>query len=265
MKNIVILALFSALFFSACADKADTSVAKSKLQFLDSLGKSKVLYTDEEKIERIMKFYKSKLANMEHLDIRFLEKVESNEDLAFDAFVFEVKVNGAEQKEIIFVKDNFFFTNFVSLETFDTSKDKAFAILNKKNNEKIIDTLRAEYENYFITLGIGAKEVFVFSDPLCPFCKEHLESIDESYLQNHTIHFIFTSVHKDAGFKRVQLIYENIKNSFSDKDKLKMIKYYYSDSVTQDPLYLGEIDDLKSAYKAFTNLGVKYVPYIIED
>lgn len=264
MKKLIYCALLllSALFISACATIETDSVIKTKLGFLNDIGENKITLADEEKIDRIIQFYKKRLDKFENLEIKFLEKISANKDLAFDVFVFNFKVNDAEQKELVFCKDNFIFSNFVSLENFDTSEKIAFNIMNREINKNILKELKND-KDYIITLGNGNKEIFAFSDPLCPFCKEHLESIDESYLKNHTIHFIFTTIHGDDGFKRVQLIYENVKNNIDDLEKLRMIKYYFSENMSQEPIFKDE-NFLRMMYEKYLKLGVKFVPYIIE-
>lgn len=263
MKKIVncMLLLLSVLFVSACAT-TETDVVKTKLSFLNDIGKNKITLSDEEKIDRIIQFYKKRLDKFENLEIKFLEKISANEDLAFDAFIFSFKVNDGEQKELVFSKDNFIFSNFVSLENFETSEKIAFNIANKEKNKIILKELEND-KDYIITLGSGDKEIYAFSDPLCPFCKEHLEKIDEDYLKSHKIHFIFTTIHGDDGFKRAQLIYENIKNGTDDMEKLRIIKYYFSENMSQEPIFKDE-NFLRMMYEKYLKLGVKFVPYIIE-
>lgn len=261
VMNCIILA-FSLFVLSACSTADKDSVVQTKLGFLNEIGNNKITISDEEKIERIIQFYKQRLKKFENLEIKFLEKVSANEDLEFDAFVFNFKVNDAEQKEVIFSKGNFIFSNFVSLENFETGEKIAFNLVNKEINQSILEELKNDGD-YIITLGSGNKESFVFSDPLCPFCKEHLEKIDEDYLKNNKIHFIFTTIHGDDGFNRAQLIYENIKQAGNDDmEKLRIIKYYFGENVAQEPVF--KENALRMLYDKYSKLGVKFVPYIIE-
>ena len=248
-----------ALVFNACSDKT----TQKKLEFLNNLGESKLSFSENEKIERIKAFYREKLHNIEDLKIDFVEKIKANGDLEFDAYVFDFSVNGESQKEILFVKDNFFFSDFASMETLSTSKEKAIKILEKEANARIIGALE-EDKDFIITLGSGKKEEFIFSDPLCSFCKEHLAKIDNSYLKSHTLHFIFVSVHGEAGFDRANLIYENIQKAQNDIEKLEIIKNYYEDNINQEALFAQKSLDLKILFDKYANLGLKYVPYIIE-
>lgn len=257
--KFLIIAVSIGLFLNACSN----DVTQTKLAFLNDLNKNKVTFSEEEKIERIKTFYKEKLNHISDLQIDFVEKINANDDLEFDAYVFDFKLNGESQKEILFVKGNFFFSDFASVETLNTSKEKAIKILESQQNKSIIESLEEDKE-FIITLGSGKKEVFVFSDPLCPFCKEHLEKIDKSYLKDHTLHFIFVSVHGDGGFNRANLIYENINKATDDTQKLEIIKSYYDENINQEPLFDNQSLALKTLFEKYGALGVKYVPYIIE-
>ena len=253
--------LFGFLFFNACSNQ---NTINTKLSFLDNLGEHKVNYSEQEKIERIIAFYKKKLASVQNLEVKFVQKIEANKDLEFDAYVFEFSVDGEKQQEILFIKDNFFFSDFASIESLNTSKEKAIKRLEQKSHEQILKSLKEDSE-YVVTLGSGDKDVYIFSDPLCPFCREHLETITEKYLTKHKVHFIFISVHQEDGFNRAGRLYDNLENSKNDKDKLEIIKLYYSDNINKEPIAIQKMNNMKMLYDKYLNLGVKYVPYIIEN
>lgn len=247
------------VFFSACVDKA----THKKLAFLNDLEKTRISLSEEEKIERVKEFYREKL-NISNLEINFVRKIKVDKNLEFNAFVFDFTLNGETQREILFIKDNFLFSDFVNLENLGTHKDKALKILEQENNYNILKTLKEEDSHQLITIGSGNKEVYIFSDPLCPFCKEHLASIDENYLKNHTINFIFISVHGKAGFDRANLIYQNITKATTDSQKLELIKGYYEDNINQEPIFLEKTLELQALFDKYGKMGIKYVPYIIE-
>lgn len=259
LVKFLIVAISIGIFLNACF----SDVTQTKIEFLNDLQKSKVTFSEEEKVERIKTFYKEKLNHISDLEIDFVEKINANDDLEFDAYVFDFKLNGESHKEILFVKGNFFFSDFASIETLNTSKEKVVKIVESQQNETIIESLKEDKE-FIITLGSGKKEVFVFSDPLCPFCKQHLEKIDKNYLKEHTLHFIFISVHGDNGFNRANLIYENINKATNDTQKLEIIKSYYDESINQEPLFDNQSLALKTLFEKYRALGIKYVPYIIE-
>ena len=60
------------------------------------------------------------------------------------------------------------------------------------------------------------------------------------------------------------MIYENIQKAQNDIEKLEIIKNYYEDNINQEPLFAQKSLDLKILFDKYANLGLKYVPYIIE-
>ncbi|EPN1533411.1 thioredoxin fold domain-containing protein, partial [Campylobacter upsaliensis] len=70
-----------------------------------------------------------------------------------------------------------------------------------------------------MTLGSGKKEIFVFSDPECPYCKKHLQKLDENYLKEHKVHFIFFTIHNN--FNLIAGLYKELENKQNDKEKLE--------------------------------------------
>ncbi|EHY1059773.1 thiol peroxidase, partial [Campylobacter coli] len=85
--------------------------------------------SQEEKIQKISQFYKNRLNNIKDLKIKFVEK---NNDFPFESFVFEISANNQRVKEIVFVKDEYFFTDYVNFNTLESSREKASEILAKK-------------------------------------------------------------------------------------------------------------------------------------
>ncbi|EFU2422377.1 thiol peroxidase, partial [Campylobacter coli] len=141
--------------------------------------------SQEEKIQKISQFYKNRLNNIKDLKIKFVEK---NNDFPFESFVFEISANNQRVKEIVFVKDEYFFTDYVNFNTLESSREKASEILAKKSYKTILNELKKD-KNYIISLGSGKNQIFIFSDPECPFCQKHLKNIDEKYLKENTLHF----------------------------------------------------------------------------
>ncbi|KRS42933.1 thioredoxin domain-containing protein, partial [Campylobacter coli] len=101
-----------------------------------------------------------------------------NNDFPFESFVFEISANNQRVKEIVFVKDEYFFTDYVNFNTLESSREKASEILAKKSYKTILNELKKD-KNYIISLGSGKNQIFIFSDPECPFCQKHLKNIDE--------------------------------------------------------------------------------------
>ena len=262
-KTLLKILLVAVSLLSIGYAKKDKEV-KSKLDFAKNTNKQ-ISYTEKEKIDRIMNFFKDRLKDINIQELKYVETIRANKGIDFDAFVFEFKVNDETKKEIVFVKDNFFFSDFVNLETLQTSSEKVKKVLEKEQNKKILAELKND-KQYIITLGSGKKEMYVFSDPLCPYCKKHIQEIDSKILEENTIHFVFTSVHQDEGFKRSALIYENIirANPKDDMEKLAFIKTYYDNDIKQDLTFPENKHKINNLSQKYFDLGVTYVPYVIE-
>ncbi|EFS5883597.1 thioredoxin fold domain-containing protein [Campylobacter coli] len=214
--------------------------------------------SQEEKIQKISQFYKNRLNNIKDLKIKFVEK---NNDFPFESFVFEISANNQRVKEIVFVKDEYFFTDYVNFNTLESSREKASEILAKKSYKTILNELKKD-KNYIISLGSGKNQIFIFSDPECPFCQKHLKNIDEKYLKENTLHFIFISIHNN--FKITASLYKNLKGKATDKEKLEIINKYFFSNFD----YEADEKDIQASEKIFNkylNLGVNYTPFIIDE
>ncbi|EFS5691629.1 thioredoxin fold domain-containing protein, partial [Campylobacter coli] len=169
--------------------------------------------------------------------------------------------NNQRVKEIVFVKDEYFFTDYVNFNTLESSREKASEILAKKSYKTILNELKKD-KNYIISLGSGKNQIFIFSDPECPFCQKHLKNIDEKYLKENTLHFIFISIHNN--FKITASLYKDLKGKATDKEKLEIINKYFFSNFD----YEADEKDIQASEKIFNkylNLGVNYTPFIIDE
>ncbi|HIF9806721.1 TPA: thiol peroxidase [Campylobacter jejuni] len=212
---------------------------------------------DKEKIEKISKFYKEKLKNIPNLEISFLEK---NNDFPFEAYIFEFKTNTEKTKELIFVKDNYFFTDYVDFKTLELSKNKVQELLSKDKHKNILKELEKD-KQYIVSLGNGKNQVYVFSDPECPFCQKHLKTIDEEFLKKNTIHFIFISVHNN--FKIIASLYKELENKHNDDEKLKIINHFYFEKPDYEKISPEKENEMRGLFHKYLNLEVNYTPFII--
>ncbi len=233
-----------------------------KLYASDNNYKKTLTLSKNEKIEKIIQFYKERLKDIPNLEIKF---VEEKNNFPFEAYVFEFKTNTEQTKEVIFIKDNFFFNEYVDFNTLEFSKDKVQEELSKDKYSNIIKELMND-KKYIITLGNGNKEVYVFSDPECPFCQKHLKNIDEKYLKEHTIHFIFISVHDN--FKILTALYNDLDKAKTKQEKLAIIKkFYFGDNDYKDFNFKNnekyKEEEIKKIFDKYLKLGVNYTPFII--
>lgn len=213
--------------------------------------------SQEEKIQKITQFYKNRLSNIKDLKIKFIEK---NNDFPFESFVFEILANNQKIKEMVFIKDNYFFTDYIDFNTLESSREKANDIFAKNSYKTILYELKKD-KNYIISLGSGKNQVYVFSDPECPFCQKHLRNINEKYLKENTLNFIFISIHNN--FKITASLYEALKGKTTDKEKLEVINKYFFDKFD----YKANEEDIQTSkilFNKYLDLGVNYTPFIID-
>ncbi|TXE84771.1 thiol peroxidase [Campylobacter peloridis] len=220
---------------------------------------SNISLNKEEKINKIIEFYKNRLKNIDNLQIKFLEE---NYDFPFEAYVFEFKTNKEKTKEIVFLKGNYFFTDYVDLNTMQISKDKVQDLISKDKYSDIIKELTTNDKELIVSLGKGRNNLYVFSDPQCPFCVKHLKTIDEKFLQENKVNFIFISVHNN--FKIIGSLYANLSEAKNDKEKLEIIREFYTNSSKYNDDNKINEEKYKKAFDKYLNMGVAYTPFIIK-
>lgn len=218
---------------------------------------SKSITDSDKNIQKIISFYKEKLKNVKNLEISFIKESKS---FPYKAYIFEFKTDKEKTKEIVFVDKNYFFTDFVSLDNFEMSKEKFQSILENENQLEIKKELKNDQE-IVISLGRGKNTIYTFSDPECPFCKKHLKTIDDDFLKKNTIKFIFTSVHNN--FKIIASLYKKLDKAQTEKEQLEIIKKFYFENPTYENVSTKEEEKYKKIFEKYLNLGVTYTPFII--
>lgn len=241
MKNFFLVFIL-AFFITACTHNQMTNTSLS----------------DKQKIEKITQFYQERLKdNFPQLQIHFIKKIFLD---GLEAFVFELDMAGEKSKEVVFIKDNIFFTDAVMFNHLIPLRDEAEVLLSKDKFTTVLHHLK-EDKDYVVSLGSGKNQIYVFSDPECPFCQKYLKSINEKYLKENTVHFIFISVHNH--FIVTASLYHALKDKTTDKEKLELIHQYFFNQ----PNYKASEKDIQNSKKLFEkyyDLGVNYTPFIIE-
>lgn len=224
------------------------------LMLLLSISNAKVYLSEAQKIEKIKSFYEE---NFAELKINYIEKTMLND---LEAFIFEFELGNEKSKEVIFVKDDLFFTDAISFNDLNSLEDEAQAFLSQDKFQNILKALEDD-KAYIITLGSGEKESFVFSDPECPYCKKHLQKLDENYLKEHKVHFIFFTIHNN--FNLIAGLYKELKNKQKDSEKLEIIRLFF-----ENPSYKNvskeEAKGTEELFEKYKNLGVLYTPFEIK-
>nr|WP_270961649.1 thioredoxin fold domain-containing protein [Campylobacter upsaliensis] len=113
-----------------------------------------------------------------------------------------------------------------------------------------------------MTLGSGKKEIFVFSDPECPYCKKHLQKLDEKYLKEHKVHFIFFTIHNN--FTLIAGLYKELEHKQNDKEKLESLRHYFFENPSYKDVSKEEVKRTEELFEKYKNLGVLYTPFEIK-
>ncbi|ELC3858117.1 thiol peroxidase [Campylobacter jejuni] len=209
------------------------------LMLLLSISNAKVYLSEAQKIEKIKDFYEEKIkSNFAELKINYIEKTMLN---GLEAFIFEFELGNEKNKEVVFVKDDLFFTDAISFNDLNSLKDD---------------------KAYIITLGSGEKESFVFSDPECPYCKKHLQKLDEKYLKEHKVHFIFFTIHNN--FNLIAGLYKELEHKQNDKEKLESLRHYFFENPSYKDVSKEEVKRTEELFEKYKNLGVLYTPFEIK-
>ncbi|WP_291950081.1 thioredoxin fold domain-containing protein [Campylobacter sp.] len=215
--------------------------------------------------EEIINFFK-KNPNLNDAKITIISR-EKIQDSNFEAMIINFELSGKNFQEIIFTDGN-----FITTELVDLKKEKFYS---KVFQEKLLKKQQAEFskkalaklqeENMLISLGDKDKPLlYVFSDPECPYCRMHLEKI-EDILKTHQVKFILTPIHDTSAFEKSALIYKESKNAKDDAQKIAIMKKYYNANLKeyQKPS-ASEVNDVKKTFEKYSKLGLRAVPTIID-
>ena len=184
----------------------------------------------------------------------------------FESVELVIKVKDKESSEIVFVKDDFIFPDVI-----DVKNQKSFrqefevkqyqsARMNFEKNAKIA----LQNETQIITLGESKKpKLYVFSDPECPFCRQHLADIEKE-LESYQINFVLTTVHGDSAFKKVAQIYTECKKAQSDSAKIAILRKYYAEKAPIPKVTPKAYNEAVALYEKYAHIGLRSVPTFIE-
>lgn len=184
----------------------------------------------------------------------------------FESVELVIAVANRQSSELLFVKDGYIFPDVIdvanqkSFREEQETKQYQAARANFEKNAKIA----LQNETQIITLGEGNKsKIYVFSDPECPFCRQHLNAIEQE-LQNYQINFVLTTVHGENAFKKVAQIYAEAKNAKSDKAKIAILRKYYDEKAPTPKVTQEAFNEAVALYEKYAKMGLRSVPVFIE-
>lgn len=247
MKKIAFLLAF------ACASLAFVACSSAN-------GGSKALSN-----EQIIAFYEAMFKSQMPEATLFINKREKLSG-GFESVELVIKVRGMESSEILFVKDDYIFPDVI-----DVKNQKSF---RQDFEMKQYQSARANFESkakaalkdesQIIALGDTKKpKLYVFSDPECPFCRQHLAGIEKE-LENYQINFVLTTVHGESAFKKVAQIYAESKNAKTDSAKIAILRKYYDEKAKAPKVAQKAYDEALALYEKYSAMGLRTVPTFVE-
>lgn len=185
----------------------------------------------------------------------------------FESVIVTIEAGGQKQEDIIFTKDNLIMPDIIDLNSKISYRQeyemKKFqeARENFNKNAKTV----AQKETMVIALGDKNKPaIYVFSDPECPYCREHLAQIEDE-LKNYQVNYILTPVHGKSAFEKSALIYKESKKAKNDKEKIAILNKYYDANIKNYPKVSDkELKEVFSLYEKYRSLGLSATPTIIK-
>ncbi|MBZ7990936.1 MULTISPECIES: thioredoxin fold domain-containing protein [unclassified Campylobacter] len=201
-----------------------------------------------------------------------LVKVDKVPDSKFEMVEFNLLKDGVVVGSDVFFSDGVYGTP--TMLNMKESIDLKASFMAKKEKEKQekLSLLLTDFvkENPDMIINLGKQNsntaMVVFSDPDCPYCREHLKNIEED-LKKTNIKFVLTPLpmHENALDKSLN-IFDEIKTAKTDEEKIAILRKYYQDGVEHKKIdqdrkneYAKKVDE-----KVF-NMGVNYTPAIFSN
>ncbi|MCH5336456.1 MAG: thioredoxin fold domain-containing protein [Campylobacter sp.] len=186
----------------------------------------------------------------------------------FESVIVSIEVNGQKEEQILFTKDNLVVPDIIDLKA-KTSYRQDYEIKKfQEARENFTKNAKAVVEKEEMVIRMGDKNkpaIYVFSDPECPYCREHLKKIKEE-LKNYQVNYILTPVHGKSAFEKSALIYKETQKAKNDDEKIAILKKYYDEKIKNYPkVSEKEFTDALKLYEKYRSLGLRSVPTIIGD
>ncbi|MBF7066762.1 thioredoxin fold domain-containing protein [Campylobacter volucris] len=215
--------------------------------------------------DEIINFFK-KNPNLNDAKITIVER-EKIQNSDFEAVIVNFEIAGKNLQEIVFTQGNFITTELVDIKKGEFYSQVFQAKLMEKQQAEFSKKALVELkkEKMFVSLGDKNKPLlYVFSDPECPYCKIHLDKIEDT-LKTHQVKFILTPIHDTSAFEKSALIYKESKDAKDDAQKIAIMrKYYDKDIKDYKKPSQAEVKAVRDNFEKYSKLGLRAVPTIID-
>lgn len=202
-------------------------------------------------------------------------KIESRtliEGTNYEQIVISFKTGEQDMRQVVFSDGKYIFPDVIDVEK-GISHASIFTNAEQEKQKtsaykKLATLLKSYPKDKIITLGSGKKEsLYIFTDPLCPYCQEELAMIEER-LKENDLKLIFTPIpsHGDDAIARSVIITKEVKNAKNDSDKINLLRKYYNKDNKAPELSQNELKKEKELIMSVFETGaVRGVPAIIHE
>ncbi len=206
--------------------------------------------------DKIVNYYKSFIKSNYGKDDVEVKVVDTETYKGFEVVKVEIGNNGgATTKHFMFVKDNFIFDDIYDLNSAQSLRESLVkdSILKKAKELK-------EYHK----LGKGDKQKWLFLDTECSHCKNEIKNISE-ILKDTSVNIVLLNiVGGEYGAVKTVHLEKELKGKKNDKDKVAVIEKYFNYNLFDLQATKEEIEAIRNRSKKFVELGLEYVPFIID-
>ncbi|MCX2683183.1 thioredoxin fold domain-containing protein [Campylobacter sp. MIT 21-1685] len=188
-------------------------------------------------------------------------------DTGFESVVVEIETEGQKQEDILFTKDSIITPEIIDLKAKISYRQEYEREKFQKARQNFTKNAKSEAQKESMVIALGDKNkpaIYVFSDPECPYCRQHLANITEE-LKNYQVNYILTPVHGRSAFEKSALIYKESKKAKSDKEKIAILNKYYNPDIKNYPAISDdEVQAVFKLYEKYRSLGLSATPTIIK-
>ncbi|MBM0637599.1 DsbA family protein [Campylobacter sp. VicNov18] len=185
----------------------------------------------------------------------------------FESVIITIELNGQKQENILFTKDSIITPELIDLKTGISYAQEYEMKKFQEARENFTKNAKAVVEKETMVVSLGDKKkpaIYVFTDPECPYCREHLTQIEKE-LKDYQVNYILTPIHGKSAFEKSALIYKETKKAKNDKEKIAILNKYYDANIKNYPKVSdAELKEVFSLYEKYRSLGLNATPTIIK-
>lgn len=218
--------------------------------------------------DKVVEFIKS-IARDNEIEVVKVDKVPNTK---FEMIEFNILKDGKVLGSDVFFSDGVYGTpTMLNIkESIDLKAD--FVMKKEKEKHEKLSKLVGEFvkANPDMVINLGDKKskvaTVVFSDPDCPWCRKHLDNIEED-LKEANVKFVLSPLpmHPEALSKSINILNE-IKSAKTDSEKIAILRKYYADGVSYKEPEQSKKDAYSQAVEQkIFEMGVTSTPSIFKN